>query len=173
MQADDLEPSHKTHDIRILSADRVRLRHEDGVLLLTVDGGESRSGVGAYRAFPLSDPGRWIGFLDDQGGDIGILPDPAGLDQESAALLDQALELRYFLPRVTRVLSVREEFGSIFWSLETTRGPVDVVVQNLKDNLAELSPTRVIITDVDGNRFEFPDITTLDAASQEIMLRNL
>ena len=43
----------------------------------------------------------------------------------------------------------------------------------VRDNVQELSSTRLIITDVDGNRFEFPDITKLDGRSQSIIMRSL
>ena len=42
-----------------------------------------------------------------------------------------------------------------------------------RDNLMELSASRVIITDIDNNRFEFPDINKLDGRSQGIIMRNL
>ena len=47
------------------------------------------------------------------------------------------------------------------------------MVRNLRDNIQELSSSRIIITDADGNRFEFPDTSKLDNKSLGIIMRNL
>ena len=114
-----------------------------------------------------------MGFLDGAGKDIGLLHDPDLLDAESRRTVDEELEKRYFVPVVERVLSVKEEYGTVYWTVETDRGEKEIVVRNLRDNLQELSSSRIIITDVDGNRFEFPDINKLDGRSHGIIMRNL
>ena len=125
------------------------------------------------RAFPLSDPEHYIGFLDGAGKDVGILHDPGLLDPESRKVVEEELEKRYFVPIVERVTGVKEEFGTIYWTVETDRGTKEIVVRNLRDNIQELSQSRIIITDADGNRFEFPDTNKLDNKSLGIIMRNL
>jgi len=107
------------------------------------------------------------------GKDIGLLVDPARLDPESRKILEEELELRYFIPIVKKVLSVKEEYGAVYWELETDRGRKEIVVRNVRDNLLELSSSRVIITDVDGNRYDFQNIQQLDPKSLGIILRHL
>ena len=102
-----------------------------------------------------------------------MVVEPSLLDAESNSLLAEELELRYFMPIVRRVLNVKEEFGSIYWSVETDRGTAEFVVRNPKDSTLELPGNRVILTDVVGNRFEFSDTSKLDRASAEAIMRNV
>ena len=160
-------------EIRVLSAESVRIRRQSGVLSLTIEGDRSSPGIQCARAFPIADPDRYIGFQDAEGKDIGILVDPSGLDSESRRILEEALELRYFVPVLEEVLSVKEEFGAVYWQVRTDRGDKEVVVRNLKDSIHELPGSSAMITDVDGNRFLIPDIRRLDRKSQGILLRGL
>ncbi|HLJ58006.1 MAG TPA: DUF1854 domain-containing protein [Chthonomonadaceae bacterium] len=163
----------ETFELRILDPKRMRVFRVAGVPRLTLRDDRSWIKVSVARAFPLSDPDHYLGFLDGDGKDIGLLHDPGLLDPESRQVVDDELEKRYFVPVVERVLSVKEEFGTIYWSVETDRGQKDIIVRNLRDNLQELAASRVIITDVDGNRFEFPDVSKLDGKSQGVILRAL
>jgi hypothetical protein len=160
-------------DLRILDPKKTTLRRIAGLTRLTIEGDRSWTRANPARAFPVSDPEHYIGFLDGAGKDIGILKDPKLLDEESQRILAEDLELRYFVPVIKKVKKVKVEFGAVYWTVETTRGEREVIVRNLRDNLQELSATRVLVTDVDGNRFEFPDITALDTESQSVILRHL
>jgi hypothetical protein len=170
-EAPPLAPA--SFELRVLDPRRMKVFRVAGVTRMTLENDRSWIKVTVARAFPLSDPEHYIGFLDGAGKDVGLLPDPGLLDAESRQLVEEELEKRYFVPIVERVLSVKEEFGTVYWKVETDRGAKEIVVRNLRDNLQELSSSRVIITDVDGNRFEFPDTNKLDGKSAGIILRNL
>jgi hypothetical protein len=162
-----------TFELRILDPHHTRVFRTSGLTRLTIEEERSWIRVGVARAFPMSDPAHYIGFLDGAGKDIGLIIDPDQLDAESRKVVDEELDRRYFIPVVDRVIKAREEFGTVYWNVETDRGPKEYVVRNLRDNIQELSSSRVIITDVDGNRFEFRDVNKLDGRSQAIIIRNL
>jgi hypothetical protein len=164
---------YSTFELRMFEPQRIRVFRVAGVTRLTLENDRSWIKVSIASAFPLSDPDHYIGFLDGGGKDVGMLYDPALLDPASRRLVEEELERRYFVPVVERVQSVKEEFGTVYWKVETDKGEKEIVVRNLRDNLQELSSTRLIITDVDGNRFEFPDIAKLDGKSQSIIMRSL
>lgn len=166
-----LDPA--SFELRIFDPKKIRLFRVTGVTRLTWENERSWIKVSVARAFPLSDPGHYIGFIDGAGKDVGLIHEPDHLDADSRHVLEEELEKRYFVPVVERVLTVKEEFGTIYWKVMTDRGEKEVVVRSLKENLQELSSSRVIITDVDGNRFEFPDIHKLDGKSMSIIMRNL
>lgn len=163
----------ESSDLRMFEPAGIRLLRVAGVMRLTWVNHQSWIRVAVARAFPVSDPNRYVGFLDGEGKEIGLIRDPSQLDPDSRKALEEELELHYFVPVVRQVVSVKEEFGAVYWDVETDRGRREIVVRNLKDNLQELPGSRVIITDVDENRFEFPDINRLDGASLGIILRNL
>lgn len=160
-------------ELKILDAKEMRVFRVAGVTRMTIQNDRSWSKVSVARAFPLSNPNHYLGFLDGAGKDIGLLHDPNLLDPESRKVVEEELEKRYFVPVVERVISIKEEFGTIYWTVETDRGEKEIVVRNLRDNLQELSASRVIISDVDGNRYEFPDISKLDGKSHSAILRSL
>lgn len=173
-RAGDSGPKHlDSFDLRVLDPSKTTLRRIGGLTRMTIEGDRSWTRANPARAFPVSDPDHYIGFLDGAGKDIGILRDPSLLDEESRRILAEDLEMRYFVPVVTKVNKVKVEFGAVYWTVETTRGPRDVIVRNLRDNLQELTATRVLVTDVDGNRVEFPNINELDQESLGVILRHL
>lgn len=160
-------------DLVWLDPKRVRLRRIGGIVRLTVEGDRSWLRAQPARAFPISDPHHYIGFLDGANKDIGMLRDPSELDEESRRVLEEELELRYFVPVITKVHKVKTEFGTVYWTVDTTRGPREIIVRNLRDNLQEISAVRVFVTDVEGNRYEFPNINELDPESLGLILRHL
>ena len=170
---DTLHVEPESFELRILDPKRMRVFRHAGIPRLTLRDDRSWYRVAVARAFPLSDPDHYLGFLDGDGKDIGLLQDPSQLDPESRQVVEEELEKRYFVPVVEKVVSVKEEFGTVYWTVETDRGQRDIIVRNLRDNLQELSASRVIITDVDGNRFEFADVSRMDSKTQGVILRNL
>src|SRR5689334_4072835 len=87
------EPSN-SHEVRMLDTATVRLFRVAGRTRMTIQEDRSWLRVDVSRAFPVSDPDHYIGFMDGSGRDIGILVDPGGLDPESQSVLAEELELR-------------------------------------------------------------------------------
>ena len=160
-------------ELRILDPHTLRVFRESGVPRLTIEGDRSWIKVTVARAFPLSNPDEIIGVLDGAGKDIGLIEQLSQVEHHSREFIAQELERRYFVPVIERVLSVKEEYGTVIWRVETDKGEIEFTVRNLRDNIAELSATRLMITDVDGNRFEIPDLGRLDVKAQGVIMRNL
>ncbi len=158
--------------VRVLDPATVRLfrtHPEDTTVRATVEGDRSWREVRIARAFPLSDPDRFIGLRDGSDKDIGILETLDGLDADSRLIIDEELSRRYFTPQVTRVNFVSEEFGVVTWEVETTKGQRRFLVRNLKDSSYTLGQSRVMMTDVDGNRYEFPDGRALGSKALQVL----
>ncbi len=150
--------------VRVLDPQTVRLfrtHPADTTVRATIEGDRSWRDVRIARAFPLSDPDRFIGLRDGDDKDIGIFESLHGLDAESRAVVDEELERRYFTPQITKVHSVAEEFGVVTWDVDTTKGRRRFLVRNLKDSTFTLGASRVMMTDVDSNRYEILDAYTL------------
>jgi hypothetical protein len=125
------------------------------------------------RAYPLSEPERYIGLRDGKDRDIGLLVTLDTLDDHSRAVLDAELARRYFLPRVTQVHKVKKEYETVTWDVETDRGRRVYSVQNLKESVQEITPGRLVVTDRSGSRFEFPDIARLGGETLQLLSRVL
>ena len=162
--------------VRFLDAKTLRLfrtHPEDATVRLTIEGDRSWREVRTARAFPFSDPDRYIGLRDGDDKDIGILTTLSDLDKESRAIVEEELERRYFTPRIERVLSVDEQFGVVTWEVETDRGPRRFLVRNLRDSTFPMGANRLMMTDTDGNRYEFPDVSAVGAKAMTVLSKVL
>lgn len=138
-------------------------------LRLTLENDRSYLDVRPAWAAPISQPGRFLALLDKKGEEIALIPDPKALSAASRAVLERALRVRYLTATVQQVLEARQEYGATYWSVDTDRGPRDFVTQNLQENAVWFSDNHLLLLDVDGNRFELPDISVLDAQSQTLL----
>ena len=135
-------------------------------LRLTVGDDKSYITVKPVWAAPLSRPEKFLALLDGKGEQIVMVDDPKQLPAESFEAVKQELHRRYLTAQVKSVVLAKEEFGATYWTVETDRGRRDFVTQNLQENAIWLGPEHLLLLDVDGNRFEIPDVGKLDATSQ-------
>lgn len=159
--------------LRYLEPARVRLTRHDARIDAEVDGALPVMNVTLMRAFPFSEPERYLSLRDDKNEEIGLIVEPASLEPASRAIAEEELRRRYVVPVVQRVVSIRERFEVIECQVETDRGSCAFSVRNLRENLLRPSPNRMLLIDVDGNRFDIPDLSALPATSQALILSHL
>lgn len=154
-------------EVRYLEPDRIRVfRHDSAELRMTILDDRTYLRITATRAFPLSDPGHYVGILQESGGEIGIIRDLRELDQESRAIIKTELRKRYFTPIITEITSIKTEFGLHYWDVDTDKGQRQFIIRSLRESVFEISPNRYLLHDVYGNRFEIRDVTALDKKSK-------
>ncbi|MGI6082617.1 MAG: DUF1854 domain-containing protein [Limnochordia bacterium] len=124
--------------------------------------------VSVHRMFPLSRPENLIALCDKFGNEIGVVMDPKHLDEASREALFQELDMAYFIPKITRICEIKEEYGLVHWSVETDRGPRQFQVRSRQD-IRPMGNNRFVVRDMDGNRYDIPDMNALDAASRELL----
>lgn len=135
-------------------------------LRLTVGNEMSYPTVKPAWAAPLSRPNTNLALLNRKGEEIIMIADPSELPPDSLEAVQQELRKRYLTATVTHIHNARVEFGATYWNVETDRGTREFVTQSLQENAIWLSAHHLLLLDVDGNRFEIPDVTALDAHSQ-------
>lgn len=118
-------------------------------------------------ASPLTFPNRYLALLDAKGEEIAMITDPKELDPASREAVERELRLRNLTAVVSKILHAKQEYGATYWSVETDRGERDFVTQNLQENAQWFSDTHLLLIDVDGNRYEIPNIRALDLRSQQ------
>jgi len=57
--------------------------------------------------------------------------------------------------------------------VETDRGLCRFTSQNLRENVQRPAPGRIILNDVDGNRYDIRNVDELSHESQELLFRHL
>ncbi|MDR3708440.1 MAG: DUF1854 domain-containing protein [Capsulimonadaceae bacterium] len=174
---DQNEPSTQSQfDINCFDPGDVRLFNQpegDSRTRMTVRDEVSYVDVRLARALPLSDPDHYLAIRDAQDNDIGLVVDWRRLDATSLRVAEAALGRSYMLPKVLKVNKVTDNFGVILWDVVTDFGQKRYVVRNLRDNSVALSTTRVLMSDADGDRFEFPDIHSYGPKALEVLLKVL
>ncbi len=143
--------------------------HPKDRLRLTIGEEKSYPTVKPAWAAPLSRPNHYLCLLDGKGNEIVMLTDPAALPPDSWEAVQQELRRRYMTGTVTAIHDARVEYGATYWSVDTNRGKRDFVTQSLQENAQWLSPTHLLLIDVDGNRFEIPDVNALDPRSHNFI----
>lgn len=125
------------------------------------------------RLMPLSRPDTYISLAADEDTEIGILVNPSELTEASQRILQAELDKRYFTPQIRKVFRVKEQFGVHEWEVETERGRVTFSVRGLNQNIKQVPPARLFVTDVRGNRYDIPDYRELDEQSYQHIQRHL
>jgi hypothetical protein len=141
-----------------------------GRLVLIDSDGLRHVGVEPVRAFPISDPDRWISLCDPQGRELLHIESLADLPPNVRQILVDELSLREFVPVIRRVQRVSSEISPSEWSVETDRGPTKFTLESEED-VRRVGADRILITDSQRMRYQIPDVRALDSASRRILDR--
>ncbi|MDD2431803.1 MAG: DUF1854 domain-containing protein [Firmicutes bacterium] len=113
--------------------------------------------------FPLKMPERYIWVKDSKNKELGLIKSINELELNSKEILKDYLYKRYYMPNIHGVNKLTEEFGLWYFDAETDRGPRSFVVKDPRQNIINLGKGRLLVIDVDGNRFNINDYTLLSA----------
>lgn len=156
-------------DIRFLSPHECRFEESPGGLIILNVDGERYESVAIHRAFPFTHGDNYLSVRDKEGNEIGMIRSLAEFDKETQALIGKELERRYFVPTIQRIERIKEEFGYGYWDVQTDRGPRRFTIRGIQDSIIPIDEERVLIIDVDGNRYEIPRLSDLDAKSYKLI----
>jgi hypothetical protein len=154
----------------ILKADEIRFErdeHAGGIVMIK---GEERLRVGIIsRAFPLSNPRRWLLVRDEEGDEIGLIDDARHLDSHSRNIVREEVEKSYFLPDITNVIDIDEDLNVVTWEVDTNRGLRTFMVRSVRQNIRRIAGFGILIRDVDGNRYRIRDYRQLPPRAQQMV----
>ena len=126
------------------------------------------------RLFPTSGMEKYITLLDESGVEQAIIRDLRTLPREERAVIEDCLREFYLIPKIQQVVSSEERRENIILHTITDRGSADIEIQIYNRNgLKFIQGYRVLLRDVNDNRYEIPDVTQLDRRSQHILSRYL
>jgi len=145
---------------------------------MTVAGDRSYRSVIALRAFPRHQPDAFVQLFqanadETRGAMVGIVRDPDALAPKDKAILEEALQRSYLVPKVLAILELEESRYMARWTVETDRGVHTFDMHRPHRNVIASGSGRVILIDVEENRYEIPDAEDLDDASRRRLDRVL
>ena len=145
-----------------LTPENARFSFEDHFLY--IETGEVKARAFLIRQFPFELEWEFISVLNDDNEEIGIIRD-VSLFLEDAELLREELRRRYYAPKIKRILSVKERYGFSYWRVECNDGEVSFTLHDTYRSIIHAGEDRVLMLDVNGNRFEIPAVSALDKKS--------
>ncbi len=154
-------------DLHLLDGATLHFRREGIRLQLQRAGEEEWQEVTLARLFPLSAPEGWLSILDKDGKEIGMLRELHGMTRENMTVLRDELYKHYLVPQIRRILACRDKFGLTEWSVDTDRGEMTFLMRHPQENMQTPLPGRVTFLDVEGNRYDIPALSALDAVSRQ------
>lgn len=117
------------------------------------------------RAFPFNNPNQYISVIDSSGYEYGMINDINDFSDETKALLQKALDRRYFMPSISKIISIKEQFGFSFWKVLTDRGEAEFTVKDTYKSIIKLGENLVVILDSNDSRYVINNVSELDSAS--------
>ena len=118
-----------------------------------------------HRAFPYDNAEDFISVTDKEGKEYGLIRSLSDFDGAGRDIIERELGRKYYTPVIKKIKSVKERFGYSYWEVETETGSASFAMHDTFRNTAKISEERVILTDVDGNRYEIKDVLALDRKS--------
>jgi hypothetical protein len=170
MEEFDLEKMEKETQemlrLRFITKDNaVFERTEGGFVSMKIED-EFYSRIQIYQAFPFTDPEGYISIResDEKAKEIGVIKNfRKDISKESREMLEEQLRLRYFTPKIEKIMNIKNEYGFAYFDVLTNHGACRFTIHMGGGSVVNLSDTRLMITDLDGNRFEISDVTRLTA----------
>ena len=161
--------SEELLEMRFLTCDNAVFERTAGGFLSLRTGGKEYSRVGVYLTFPLTAPEEFISVreADEKAREIGLIEKLSLLTGDQQEMIREQIRLHYFMPVITRILDIKDEYGHAYWHVMTTFGSCRFTTQMSADAVISLSDSRLQVTDIDGNRYEIPDFYELNVMERK------
>ena len=97
--------------------------------------------------------------------EIGIISDVSVFDEIQKQYLVNELNRKYFTPVIETIYSVKDKWGYSYWEVKTNMGKIKFSVNDTHRNITKITEDRIIVNDVNGNRYEIKSLQELDRPS--------
>lgn len=130
------------------------------------DGETVRHGrVWLHRSFPLDMPDEYISVQNKDQEELGLIRSISVYDEETARLLKDELNRKYYTPTITRIITLKETRGFSFWKVMSDSGELTFTLQDTSKSISKIGNDRAFIFDICGNRYEIKSLSALDKKS--------
>lgn len=141
------------------------------LLHCAVKGDDLYRGVFAVRMFPVRHPSLFISLhytdASDKERDIGVIEDLSVFSADQQKLVESSLASQYHEQFIRRIYKIRDEYGLLFFEVETQRGREEFAMPWRGDRAEEYGEKGKILLDALDNRFVIPDVEQLPTLDQQ------
>lgn len=161
--------SEELLEMRFLTKENAKFSRTDGGFVALKFGEKEYSRVGVYLTFPLTEPEEYISIreADEKAKEIGIIEKLSQLAKDQQDMIREQIKLRYFMPTITKVLDIKDEYGYAYWNVITSFGACRFTTRMSGDAVILLGESRLMVTDIDGNRYDIPDFYQLSVMERK------
>ena len=164
--ASDMERIYLTKNDKVEKDENnlVNITLADGIELLHIE---------PRRLFPVNDHERYITLQNEDGVEVAMIRSISDLSEDSQKVIRASLEDYYLVPKILKIISVVEKYGTLRWTVETERGIKSFDIRNRNHDIRVYRDGRVRVRDSDDNRYTIDDYNALDAHSRSLMIADL
>jgi len=116
--------------------------------------------------FPITFP-NFVILKSRDGTDVCILKDARKLDKVSLSNLKRLLDKLYFIPKITKIISLEATGDRFEWDTLTDRGRRRFSTRGRSS--VTFIGNKIVITDTDDNIYKIEDVKKLDKRSRSII----
>ena len=158
------------YEVNFIDPKTVKLtRTTGGVLQMLHD--DKTEDVVLYRVFPHSYSHEYISVRNAKSEEIGVIRDLSELEDNAKNEVITELNLRYLIPLVTKINSVKNEGDLWVMNVATDRGDMTLVIQYPHDAIVNTKKGGMLITDLENRRCEIREVAALDKKSYRELMR--
>ena len=104
--------------------------------------------------------------MSEKGKELGLIFRLDNMPAASRKVLAEAQTAYNLTCRILKIVSLTHQFGAAFWEVDTDKGRREFVIRGTTEHIRWLNDDRMLITDVNGTRFEIRSLIALDSKSQ-------
>lgn len=138
---------------RYLNPGEFMIFETDGVYRLTLTGECTHLNVTALLTHPTWLPEQFISLYNGK-MEIGMIWDLGYFDPYTQYHIRDLLSQRYYVPRITKIVSVKDLQRGVRWNVETDRGARVLVTGSIHESLWQVCKGRYSLIDLYGGRYE-------------------
>lgn len=147
-------------------------RDTHGRLNLKTADGTLHEGVVPVRAFPISSPDGGLSLVSADGHELQWVDRLSDLPNHHRELIEAELAVREFTPTIRRINEVSTFSTPSTWTVETDRGPTQLILKS-EDDIRRLGQGRLLISTAQGLQFGIAQTAELDRHSRKLLERFL
>lgn len=149
-------------DLKYIDPNKASFVKTNGGFIKLINNDEEIERVDVFRLFPLTFLDRYISVRKYEGDEIGIIEDLSTLNSEQSKMITDELNRRYFTPEILSISRIKEEFSYHYWDVETSSGYKQFVTKRGNNLIKVLKNKSILISDIDGNRYQIKDESRID-----------
>jgi len=127
--------------------------------------GQEYPDVSVVPLYPVLTPREWVSILSKDGVELVCMKNLDELDPQERSWIEKELELREFVPQISKVHWVSGTQEPCEWDVDTNHGRTRFVL-NAEEDVRRVSAWTVHFVDANGCRFRVDDLRKLDSRSR-------